>query len=65
MGGRGGTTTNPDQVRKLAALHGRIALLEMTNHEFLDKARRKERTTFADGTTITVDWDANTIDIKP
>src|ERR1039458_6172307 len=65
MGGRGGTTTNPDQVRKLAALHGRIALLEMTNHEFLNKARRKERTTFADGTTITVDWDANTIDIKP
>jgi hypothetical protein len=37
----------------------------MTNHEFLDKARGKERTTFADGTTITVDWDANTIDIKP
>jgi hypothetical protein len=46
-------------------LHERVALLEMTNHEFLDKARRKERTTFADGTTVTVDWDAKTVDINP
>ena len=34
----------------LAALHSRVGLLEMTNHEFLDKARTKEHTTFADGT---------------
>jgi len=63
--GRGGTQISVDQVRRLAALHGRIGLLEMTNHEFLDKARRKERTTFADGTTVTVDWEANTVEIRP
>jgi hypothetical protein len=54
-----------ERARRLAALHARIGLLEMTNHEFLDKNYRKERTTFADGTTVTIDWDTNTIDIKP
>ncbi len=37
----------------------------MTNHEFLDKALGKERSTFADGTAVTVGWDAKTADIKP
>jgi hypothetical protein len=37
----------------------------MTRHEFLDKDRRRERTTFADGTTVTVDWDKSTADIRP
>lgn len=49
----------------MAALHQRVALLEMTNHEFLVKARRQGRTTFADGTTVTVDWDAKTAQIRP
>jgi hypothetical protein len=52
-------------VRRMAALHRRVGLLEMTNHEFLDKNRTKERTTFADGTTVTVDWNKNTAEIKP
>ena len=52
-------------IRKMSALHKRVALLEMTNHEFLDKERKKERTTFSDGTTVTVDWDANTVKINP
>jgi hypothetical protein len=52
-------------VRQMAALHARVALLEMTNHEFLDKNHRKERTTFADGTTVTVDFDAGTVVVKP
>ena len=56
---------NVAQVRRLAALHARVALQEMTNHEFLDKNRRRERTTFADGTTVTVDWDKNTVEIEP
>jgi hypothetical protein len=34
-------------------------------HEFLDEAYRKERTTFADGTTVTVDWDAATATVHP
>jgi Family of unknown function (DUF5696) len=60
-----GSRSNDEQVRRMAALHKRVGLLEMTNHEFLDKERRKERTTFADGTTVTVDWDANTVEITP
>jgi hypothetical protein len=41
------------------------ALLEMANHEFLDRNRRKERSTFADGTTVTIDRDARTFEIRP
>ena len=52
-------------IRQMAALHKRVALLEMTGHEFLDSNYRKERTTFADGTTVTVDWDAKTFKIEP
>ncbi len=47
------------------ALHKRVGLLEMTKHEFLDKKYARERTTFADGTTVTVDWDSNTFAISP
>lgn len=56
---------NLEMMNTICALHKRVALLEMTNHEFLDKKNRKERTTFADGTTVTVDWDAKTFEIKP
>jgi len=52
-------------IRQMAALHKRIGLLEMTKHEFLDDKYRKERTTFADGTTVTVDWDAMSVSIQP
>ena len=54
-----------DRIRQLSALHERVALVEMTSHEFLDPRFRKERTTFADGTTVTVDWDAGTVTVKP
>jgi len=52
-------------IRAMTALHRRVAMLEMTKHEFLDVNYRKERTTFADGTTVTVDWDANSFKIEP
>jgi hypothetical protein len=52
-------------VRRMAALHRRVGLAEMTNHEFLDKNYRRERTTFADGTTVTVDWDRKTATVSP
>ncbi|HXI72289.1 MAG TPA: DUF5696 domain-containing protein [Verrucomicrobiae bacterium] len=52
-------------IKQMAALNQRVALLEMTNHEFLDANRSRERTTFADGTTVTVDWDKNTAQIEP
>jgi hypothetical protein len=54
-----------EDVRRMGALHERLALVEMTDHEFLDAARRRERTTFADGTTVTVDWDAKSVEIDP
>jgi hypothetical protein len=54
-----------EKARRMAALQRRLAFVEMTNHEFLDPDRRRERTTFADGTTVTVDWDTNTVHINP
>jgi hypothetical protein len=60
-----GNDTNIEQMKRMAALHKRVGLLEMTNHEFLDKDRTRERTTFADGTTVTVDWKTRTTEIKP
>lgn len=54
---------NPDKdelqrMRTMCALHKRVGLLEMTNHEFLDSSHRRQRSTFADGTTVTVDFDS-------
>jgi len=63
--GRAGSEADPTQIRRRAALHQRVGLLEMVNHEFLNEKRSRERTTFADGTTVTVDWDAKTVEIKP
>jgi hypothetical protein len=57
--------TGIEQIRRMAALHGRVGLLELTRHEFLDAARTTERTTFADGTTVTVDWTAKSVTIRP
>jgi len=54
-----------DLMLQISALHERVALMEMTNHEFLDEKRRKERSTFADGTTVTIDRDAGTFEIQP
>jgi hypothetical protein len=52
-------------IRKMAALNKRVALLEMTGHQFLDANRGSERTTFEDGTTVTVDWNAKSVQIRP
>lgn len=65
---RGNRDLTPEDlvlIRRMAALHRRVALLEMTKHEFLDQNYRRERSTFADGTTVTVDWDAKTAVIRP
>jgi hypothetical protein len=48
------------QVKEACALAAHCAFLEMTGHEFLDASKRKQRTTFSDGTTVTVDFDAKT-----
>ena len=54
-----------NMLKLINALHKRLALQEMTNHEFIDDTYKKERTTFADGTTVTVDREAGTFDIQP
>ena len=50
--------------RILADLHRRVGMLEMTNHEFMDEGRRKQRTTFSDGTTVTVELDSDQYEIR-
>lgn len=52
-------------VDQMTALHRRVALLAMTNHEFLAVNYTKERTTFSDGTSVTVDWTAKTVHVSP
>jgi len=54
-----------ERVRTVARLHARVALLEMTRHEFLDGGRRRQQTTFADGTQITIDLDRDEWTIQP
>ncbi len=49
----------------MAALNKRVGLLEMTDHKFLDQDRHQERTTYADGTTVTVDWTTDAVTINP
>ena len=46
--------------RTVADLHRRVGMLEMTGFEFVDGDWRRQRTTFADGTTVSVDFDADT-----
>ena len=37
----------------------------MTKHVFIAGDTKKERTTFSDGTTVTVDWSTSTYKIEP
>lgn len=58
----------PDEikrVRMLCALQARLAHAEMTNHQILDTSGRKHRSTWSDGTVITVDFDSGQFEIKP
>lgn len=53
------------KMRIISALHKRVALLEMTGFEYLDKDYTKARSTFSDGTTVTVDKRKGTYKITP
>ena len=57
--------TDMERIRTVCALHKRVGLLEMTKHEFLDEKFSKQRTTFSDGTTVTIDPENNSFDIQP
>ena len=59
------TKENIAILNRMRELNKRLAFTEMVKHEFLDANYRKERTTFADGTIITVDWDNKTVEIVP
>jgi len=61
---------NPDrahleQVKTLCALHRRLALVPMVQHEFLDGKFRRQKTTFGDGTRVEVDFTMGTHSINP
>ncbi|MEN6371095.1 MAG: DUF5696 domain-containing protein [Armatimonadota bacterium] len=53
------------RVRMACGLNKRVGLLEMIKHEYLDSNRRRQKTTFADGTTVIVDFDTDTVEITP
>ncbi len=51
-----------NRVMPLAALQAKLYNKEMVKHEFLGNVRR-QRATYSDGTTVTVDFDKNTYEI--
>ncbi len=53
-----------NRVKEICALAKHCQFLELTNHEFLDENYRKQKTTFSDGTTITIDLDQKTYEIN-
>ncbi|MBN1125467.1 MAG: hypothetical protein JXA82_10700 [Sedimentisphaerales bacterium] len=53
------------RVRTICKLHQRLALKELTDHTFLDDKYRRQKTVFADGTTVMVDLDKDTYEIVP
>ena len=58
----------PDEltrVKTMCGLHQRLALVEMTDHRFLDDTHRRQQTSFADGTTVTIDLDKDSFEISP
>jgi hypothetical protein len=52
-----------DQVKTVGALHEKIGMLEMLRHEFLSDDRSLQKTSFADGTTVVVDFARETYEV--
>lgn len=55
----GNTREDIDYMRPVLDLHSRVALQEMVNHEFIDGNIRHQRSVFADGTTVEVNFDTD------
>ena len=53
-----------EQVKRVASWHELVGTSEMIKHEILDKSGDVQRTVFANGAEITVDFGKNTYDIK-
>ena len=49
----------------VAALQERIAKCEMVRHELLDPRGRRQKSTFSDGTVVTIDLDQGSYEIRP
>jgi hypothetical protein len=54
-----------ERVRTMCKLNKRLSLVEMTGHKFLDENYRRQQTTFADGTVVSIDLDKDTYTISP
>jgi len=57
--------TELERVRTMCNLNKRLALVDMTGHKFLDENYRRQQTTFADGTVVSIDLDNDTYTIAP
>ena len=55
---------NAEQVKELRKLTERVAMSQMVKHEFLSDDKKRQRTTFADGTTVTVDFGDNSWNVS-
>jgi hypothetical protein len=51
------------RVKTATELHSRVGMLEMTRHEFIG-GYKKQKTTFADGTEVIVDFENDSYEIK-
>lgn len=68
----GGTTYLPinagkeqiDEANVILALHKKVAKSELLTHEFIGEGYRRQRTVFADGSSVEVDFDANQYSIN-
>jgi hypothetical protein len=59
--------TIEDQIKRckvVSDLHEKVAKCEMVRHEMVDGNPKVQRTTFADGTVVTVDFQAQTYQIR-
>ena len=53
-----------DKVKKVAELHKKIGCQEMISHEFVGGNLKIQRSKFADGTEVVVDFTKNTYQIS-
>ena len=52
------------EITEVCANAEKLALQPMLRHEFVTADRRIQRTTFADGTTVTVNFDTDEVTVK-
>ncbi len=55
---------NIDKIKVLSALNEKVAMHKMVSHEFLNEKRTRQKTTFENGVSVTVDFENNTYNIS-